>query len=201
MATVSERQELLIPRNTVPVKASVIGCGGVGTWVALFLVLAGVKTLYLYDPDNVDITTLGRTPYLPSDVGTPKVIALKALLRRVRSDVVVHAYVTDNPTGAHGHLTFDCTDSDDAQEMIRNALGGPSLIRAGCDGWHLSVFRNPLQPFDAGPPDQPREGYFTPSWVGTSAMSAALAVSMMFKTQLDSVTGDVDALTFARREV
>jgi len=49
--TLYERQETL--ELTAPKKIAVVGCGGIGYWVAKFLAMSGCEYLELYDPDVI----------------------------------------------------------------------------------------------------------------------------------------------------
>ena len=56
----------------------IVGCGGLGSMVALFLAGAGVGKLTLVDADSVELSNLHRQlAFRESDVAKPKVQALK----------------------------------------------------------------------------------------------------------------------------
>jgi molybdopterin/thiamine biosynthesis adenylyltransferase len=63
-------------------KIVVIGTGGLGSWPALGLTQAGVKTLLLVDRDFCELSNCNRQFLLPSAVGHYKVEALGAELAR-----------------------------------------------------------------------------------------------------------------------
>ena len=77
-----ERQESLGIEQAQSV--AVIGCGGVGSWVALYLFMAGVERIDLFDGDSVDGTNLNRLPVPASAIGQPKPEALAEVLRHLR---------------------------------------------------------------------------------------------------------------------
>lgn len=59
----------------------IIGCGGVGSWVAKGLATLGVGEIWLLDDDMVDSSNLNRqTGYGVADIGRPKVLVLKEKL-------------------------------------------------------------------------------------------------------------------------
>ena len=63
----------------------VIGCAGIGNWVALDLALSGcVRRLYLIDPDEVEESNLNRTTFDYSDIGCFKVDALATQIMKKR---------------------------------------------------------------------------------------------------------------------
>src|SRR6187431_1232856 len=54
----------------------IVGAGGLGAPVALYLAAAGVGTIILADPDEVDLSNLQRQViYADEDLGRPKVDA------------------------------------------------------------------------------------------------------------------------------
>ncbi|CAK7062822.1 MAG: hypothetical protein DELT_01497 [Desulfovibrio sp.] len=69
------------------VHVGIIGAGGLGSNVAMMLVRSGVKRFTLADPDEVDASNLNRQAYLPSDVGTPKVLALSWHMQMLEPEV------------------------------------------------------------------------------------------------------------------
>ncbi|EGO01130.1 hypothetical protein SERLA73DRAFT_167269 [Serpula lacrymans var. lacrymans S7.3] len=62
----------------------IVGCGGVGSWVAVMLVRSGVSKIRLVDFDYVTLSSLNRhaTAGL-SDVGTPKVASMERTLKDI----------------------------------------------------------------------------------------------------------------------
>jgi len=71
----------------------VIGAGGLGSPVALYLAAAGVGTLGLIDSDSVELSNLQRQLlHTTPDIGQPKVESAKAKLNRLNPDVEVCTY-------------------------------------------------------------------------------------------------------------
>ncbi len=72
--------------------ALIIGAGGLGSPVALYLAASGVGTLTLVDDDTVDLTNLQRQIiHRTSSVGMPKVDSARASLGEINPDVRVTA--------------------------------------------------------------------------------------------------------------
>lgn len=121
----------------------VVGAGGLGSPVALYLAAAGVGTLGLVDFDAVDVTNLQRQLlYGTSDVGRPK---LEAAARRL-SDlnpgvrVVLHAARLSSENAfdvlAGYDVVADGTDNFPARYLVNDAcvlLDKPNV--------HASVYR------------------------------------------------------------
>ncbi len=71
-------------------KVLIIGAGGLGAPVALYLAAAGVGTIGLVDGDAVDLSNLQRQViHFTADVGIPKVDSAKDKINRLNPDVEV----------------------------------------------------------------------------------------------------------------
>src|SRR3974390_2171931 len=72
-----------------------IGTGGLGAPLGLYLTAAGVGHLGLVDFDVVDFTNIQRqVPFGTSDVGKPKTEAAKSRLTNLNPDVSITTYET-----------------------------------------------------------------------------------------------------------
>ena len=61
-------------RKLIDAKALIVGAGGLGSPIAIYLTLAGVGTIGIVDFDTVDVTNLQRQVlHYDSDIGKPKV--------------------------------------------------------------------------------------------------------------------------------
>jgi len=116
---------------TIPQSITIIGCGGVGSWVALNIAMIGIKKLYLYDMDIVEASNLNRTPYKIKQIGKKKVIALKELIFERRNDceVISNAKEFDTPELA-SELYIDCSD---------NVIKSVPTIKVGYDGKSFTI--------------------------------------------------------------
>jgi sulfur-carrier protein adenylyltransferase/sulfurtransferase len=104
--TAEQRQRysrhLLIPEiglegqmKLLDAKVLLLGAGGLGSPVALYLAAAGVGTLGLVDDDEVDLTNLQRQIAHTSDrVGTAKVDSAEQSIAEINPDVEVVKYKT-----------------------------------------------------------------------------------------------------------
>ncbi|MHB1404370.1 MAG: HesA/MoeB/ThiF family protein [Desulfitobacteriaceae bacterium] len=72
---------------------AVIGAGGLGSPLLLYLTAAGIGTLHIFDPDHVDITNLNRQIlYTPTRIGTPKAESIVQSLKPLNPNLHIHAY-------------------------------------------------------------------------------------------------------------
>lgn len=109
-------------------RALIVGLGGLGSPVALYLASAGVGELHLADFDTVDITNLQRQIIHDSQsVGKSKVDSAIARLTAINPDVklVAHrsALDTDSLAGAVAavDLVLDCSDNFGTREAVNAA--------------------------------------------------------------------------------
>ena len=69
---------------------AIIGCGGLGSMIGLYLAGAGVGAITLIDDDVVDISNLHRQlAYREADIGVPKSEALALQLQSLNQDTVM----------------------------------------------------------------------------------------------------------------
>ncbi|MCK6545829.1 molybdopterin-synthase adenylyltransferase MoeB [Myxococcota bacterium] len=86
---VGERGQLTL----LGAKVLLVGAGGLGSPVALYLAAAGVGTLGVVDPDTVDASNLQRQVlHRSADVGVPKVDSAARAIRDLNPDVKVVTY-------------------------------------------------------------------------------------------------------------
>ena len=74
-------------------KVLVIGAGGLGSPAAFYLAAAGIGTLGIIDPDQVELSNLQRQIlHATADIGRPKVESAETKLSALNPDVEVKAY-------------------------------------------------------------------------------------------------------------
>jgi len=77
-------------RKLLDAKVLIVGAGGLGSPIAIYLTLAGVGTIGIVDFDAVDVTNLQRQIlHYNDDIGTPKVKSAVATLKAYNPDTVV----------------------------------------------------------------------------------------------------------------
>ena len=132
-------------------KVLIIGAGGLGAPIALYLAAAGVGTIGIADADVVDITNLQRQViHFTPDVGKPKVESAAEKMRAINPDVTVNAYqqwvsaanIADLIAGYD--FVIDGTDNFAAKFLINDAciLGGKAYSHGGIlqfDGQTITI--------------------------------------------------------------
>lgn len=171
----------------IPNEVIVVGLGGTGVWVALFLAMSGVQHLHLMDDDNLELSNLNRLPFTLDRIGLPKTEAIKELLEAIRPDILVDTYGKANDMSLEmvdGRYLFDCTDRASTQAYLKRKAKERAIEyrRVGYNGLHLTVT-------DTVPEwstvDRESVGYsITPSWVVPAAMAGCLGVmSVLYRYQ------------------
>lgn len=131
-------------------EVAVIGLGGVGSWVAYGLVLAGVKKLVLIDNDIVELSNLNRQClYDLSSLGAYKINALSSKLQQINPELQVTlkmeliTSMTECQTlVSNSSLVICCADfpgTDEINGIVSEACfrnNQPHILCGGYDG-HL----------------------------------------------------------------
>jgi len=91
------RQMDLVPLERLrDLQVTIIGCGAIGSFVAVALGKMGVGRMLLYDADVVNEVNLGTQFFCNTDIGTPKVTALATQLAMLtEAEVIPHAEAYD----------------------------------------------------------------------------------------------------------
>jgi sulfur-carrier protein adenylyltransferase/sulfurtransferase len=202
----------------------IVGTGGLGSPVGLYLAAAGVGTIGLIDFDTVDTSNLQRQVlYGTSDVGTLKVVAAAARLRDVNPhiEIVTHAerLTRANAMEVLGgyDIVVDGTDNFPTRYLVNDAcvlLGVPyvygsilrfegqvSVFDARNGPCYRCLFREPPPP---GLVPSCAEGGVIGVLPGVIGSLQALEAIKLVTGAGDVLTGRLvlfDALTFRWREL
>jgi molybdopterin-synthase adenylyltransferase len=129
----------------------IIGAGGLGSPIALYLAAAGVGTIGIADADEVDVSNLQRQViHFTGDVGKAKVLSAAEKMRAINPDVNVVTYQqwvsAENIAEMVADYDFviDGTDNFAAKFLINDAcvLGGKPYSHGGIlqfDGQTMTV--------------------------------------------------------------
>jgi len=118
-----EGQEKLLASH-----ALVIGAGGLGSPVALYLGSAGVGRITVVDHDTVDATNLQRQiAHTLERVGQPKAESVRTAIAQINPDPVVEVITQRadaallDPLVAQADVVLDCTDNFDTRQAVNAA--------------------------------------------------------------------------------
>ena len=129
----------------------VIGAGGLGCPVLLYLAGAGVGTIGIVDDDIVDLSNLHRQVlYGIADVGHLKVLAARLRIQQLDPNIIVNIFSTrlDSSNAiellAQYDIIVDATDNFDAKYLINDACNecGKPMVYASISQFEgqVSVF-------------------------------------------------------------
>ncbi len=129
-----------------------IGCGGLGTHVSLYLVGAGIGSMALVDHDAVELSNLHRQiAYRESDIGARKVGALAGQLRNLNHGCRIRTIdkkLDDEQLQLEvmlADVVIDCSDNFPTRHQINRICyqQKTTLVSASAIGWdgQLSVHR------------------------------------------------------------
>ncbi|MEO6624266.1 MAG: molybdopterin-synthase adenylyltransferase MoeB [Burkholderiaceae bacterium] len=119
--------------------ALIIGAGGLGSPVALYLASAGVRHITIVDDDTVDLTNLQRQiAHTTARIGQPKVDSMRTAVVEINPDIKVSALrervnaarLTDLVAGAD--VVLDCCDNFATRQAVNAAcVAQPTPLVSG----------------------------------------------------------------------
>jgi molybdopterin/thiamine biosynthesis adenylyltransferase len=119
----------------------IVGMGGLGCPVSLYLAAAGVGSISICDPDRVDKTNLQRQIlYETADCGNLKVACAKDRLQALNPSVVIDTFpcpVDHKILAGNYDVVIDCTDNLAARQLINRVCyaEGVPFVSAAAIGW------------------------------------------------------------------
>lgn len=140
-------QQLILPeigeegqKRLANSRVLIVGVGGLGSPVALYLAGAGVGTIGLVDDDVVSVSNLQRQVlYEEEQVGKPKALCAQQRLQALNSEIAVHAYnerldnVNARTLISQYDIVVDGTDNFETRFLISDVcqeLGKPYVYAA-----------------------------------------------------------------------
>lgn len=162
---------------------AVVGCGGVGSWVALFEAMIGTKKIYIADGDLLEASNLNRLPFQVRMVGVRKTEVLSKWVKEhiigARTDCKVICLprldVDTIDVLNDAEAVFDCTDRVEIQRVICSWCKDKKkpYFHAGYNGFHITITNDSTDVWGEG------GGYtITPSFVASTTMVASMVVYM-----------------------
>lgn len=127
----------------------IVGCGAIGSALALDLAQMGPPTLHLYDPDVVSPENLGVQRFAPSAIDTYKVSALGSRICELSPNTEVFGVCDYFPLDTTFNtdtdpILFLCTDSFESRRSIARAVPRHiPIIDGRVLGEHVEIFTRP----------------------------------------------------------
>ena len=127
----------------------IVGAGGLGSPVALYLAAAGVGTIGIADGDTVDVTNLQRQViHSTNDVGVAKVASAARKMRDINPDinvVEINEFLDKDrllELAGEYDIVVDATDSYSSKYMINDACveAGKPFVHGGVLRYEGNVF-------------------------------------------------------------
>jgi len=144
----------------------VVGAGGLGAPLMLYLAAAGVGTLGVVDDDTVSLSNLQRQViHATEDVGRPKVESAADTIRRVNPHVTVERHATRLDASnaldliARYDLVADGSDNFSTRYLVSDAcyLAGKPLVTAAVGTFDATL--TTLRPHQRGSDGKPNPTY------------------------------------------
>jgi len=206
-------------------RALIIGAGGLGSPVAMYLAASGIGKLIICDNDNVDLTNLQRQIiHSSAAIGTPKTHSAKKTLAGINPEVDVvtlQEYVTEKQLRqlvAEVDIVIDASDNFDTRHLINKAcvINKKPLVSGAAVRFegqvtvfdlrdHNSPCYHCLFPVQAGDGDMPCAtlGVFAPlvGIIGCMQASEALKILLGIGETLNGRLMLLDGLTTKWRSI
>lgn len=189
-------------------KVLIIGTGGLGSPVAMYLTAAGIGTIGIADADKVDLSNLQRQIlHSVKDIGRAKVISAKETMEALNPDIKVNTYKLFADSSNISELIkdydfiIDATDNFSSKFLINDAC-----VKAKKPFCHAGIigFKGQLMTYvpDKGPcyrcvfEDTPAEGTVpTSRQVGVMGAVCGVIGSMQALETIKYILGAGDLLT------
>jgi hypothetical protein len=111
------RQMDIIPSRVLGEKINVIGCGAIGSFTVLSLAKMGFENIEVWDDDVVDTVNLNCQFFRFSDVGKPKALALRDLVKDF-TGVEIRTNVKRYEGGSFSGIVVSAVDSMSARKLV-----------------------------------------------------------------------------------
>lgn len=113
-------------------KVAIVGCGGLGSNIAVQLTRAGIGALHLIDFDRVELSNLNRQHFFLEDLGSYKVEALAKQLKRINPYLELR--LTNEPL-TEANLESLLKDADFIVEALDNPEAKAMLVTGCLSNW------------------------------------------------------------------
>ncbi len=124
------RQLTLIPMDTLGVKVNIIGCGAIGSFLALSLAKMGITRIEAWDFDEVSVENMSNQFFRFSDIGTPKVIALANLVKDFTGvDIKVNFEKFESAAGLTDIIVVAVDSMESRKNIFQSIMDNPHALK------------------------------------------------------------------------
>lgn len=124
----SKHLDILDPINDITKPISIIGCGAIGSTLAVQLARLGVPKLYLYDFDEVELHNITNQMYRQCDVGRSKMEALTEILHEINPELEVHQVGAYKDQALNGYVFMAVDNIEIRKEIVTNNKCNPNTV-------------------------------------------------------------------------
>ena len=133
------------------VEFHIVGCGAIGSSVAMQLVRLGANNFYTYDFDKVEVPNIGVSQYVETDIGKPKVQALINHMKSINPNIRIEGTIGKFQTydGSKEGILILGLDSMKARrdivEMLVKCPYKPKIVidgRMGAEHYQQYIYNN-----------------------------------------------------------
>lgn len=111
------RQLDILPPEKTEIPITVIGAGAIGSFTVLALAKMGFEMIQVFDNDEIEVENMNCQFYRFKDIGKPKVIALKELVKEF-TNVEIDARHELYERGSFKGIVISAVDSMKARKLI-----------------------------------------------------------------------------------
>jgi|SRR3990167_7383800 len=138
----SRQRHIFDPAN-IQARITIVGAGSIGSNLALLLSRLGITDITVYDDDKVEAHNLGHQAYRLFDIDTPKVAALKDIIKDATGTLITAIEEKTDGKNIDTDILILAVDSMEAREnIVANAkysflvdgrMGGETFNIFACD--------------------------------------------------------------------
>lgn len=128
------RQSGLIPEEILEKSITIVGCGAIGSFTALALAKVGFHNIVAYDFDLVEEHNIPNQFYPLSAVGSPKVEALREMIKGFENVEIVTERMAWNGTPFETDVVISAVDSMSMRKEIWEGVKSSPSVRLFVDG-------------------------------------------------------------------
>ncbi len=123
----SKSRDVFDPVNIEDDEVVIIGCGAIGSTVALMLTRMGVDHFTLYDMDTVSTHNLANQNFMFNDIGELKTIATKKHILEINPDAMVKTKKEYVDQRLEGYVFLAVDDIELRQKICKLNINNPNI--------------------------------------------------------------------------